>query len=73
MKKIIYSVFTLYSLGICGSTLLIEQVNLLVGLIGYMLSLLCATTVLEAIDVKIKKADKTEVENTYVEPATEPH
>lgn len=64
MKRIVYIVFTLCSIGFTGSVLLVEYMNLLVGLVGFAFTYLCGVATLESIEMKLK--DQKTVENTYI-------
>jgi len=64
MKRIVYIVFTLCSIGFTGSVLLVEYMNLLVDLVGFAFTYLCGVATLESIEMKLK--DQETVENTYI-------
>ena len=64
MKKIIYIVFSLCSIGFTGSVLLVEHINLFVGLIGFGFTYLCGVATLESLEMKLK--DQETAENTYI-------
>lgn len=66
MKRIVYIVFSLCSIGFTGSMLLAEHLNLLVGLLGFAITYVLGVYALETFDVDIKDTKKP-VENTYIE------
>lgn len=65
MKRIVYVVFSLCSVGFTGSLLMAEHINLLVGLLGFGITYVLGVTALESVDMKIK--DTNETENTFIE------
>jgi len=64
MKKIVYIVFSLCSIGFTGSLLLAEHINLIVGLIGFAVTYFLGVYALESFDMKIRETDETE--NTFI-------
>lgn len=66
MKKIVYIVFSLCSIGFTGSILAAEHINLLIGIIGFGLTYVLGAVTLEALDIELKDTNET-VENTFVE------
>lgn len=66
MKRIVYIVFSLCSIGFCGSMLLVEHINLFVGLLSFAFTYFLGVYALETFDVDIKETKKP-VENTYIE------
>lgn len=65
MKRLIYIVFALCSIGFTGSLLMAQHINLLVGLLGFAITYVLGVTALESVDMKIK--DTNETENTFIE------
>ncbi len=65
MRRIVYVVFTLCSIGFTGSVLLVQYVNLLVGLLSFAFTFFCGAVTLEAIEIKFK--DQEPAENTFIE------
>lgn len=64
MKKIVYVIFSLCSIGFTGSVLLADQINLFLGLVGFGLTYVLGVTALESVDMKIKETNETE--NTFI-------
>ena len=54
MKRMIYVVLALASVGITGSTLLADHINLFVGLLGYAFTIFLTAYALEVTDFSIK-------------------
>jgi len=65
MKKIVYIVFSLCSVGFTGSLLMAEHLNLLVGLLGFMLTFFLGAGAIENLEISEKKTKVNE--NTYIE------
>jgi len=59
MKRIVYIVFSLCSIGFAGSLLLVEHVNLLVGLLGFVITYFLGVYALETFEFRIKDTNKT--------------
>jgi len=66
MKRIVYIVFSLCSIGFTGSLLLAEHINLLVGLLGFAFTYFLGVYALETFDMRIKDANGP-AENTFIE------
>lgn len=58
MKRIVYIVFSLCSIGFTGSLLLAEHINLFVGLLGFAFTYFLGVYALEAFDVRIKNTNE---------------
>jgi hypothetical protein len=65
MKRLIYIVFALASIGFTGSLLLAQHVNLLVGLLGFMFTFFLGAASIENLEISEKKPKVNE--NTYIE------
>jgi hypothetical protein len=63
MKRLIYIVFALASIGFTGSLLLAQHVNLLVGLLGFMFTFFLGAASIENLEISEKKPKVNE--NTY--------
>ena len=69
MKRLIYIVFALASIGFTGSLLLAQHVNLLVGLLGFMFTFFLGAASIENLEEKRlyhRKATKKEVSRDAV-------
>lgn len=64
MKRIVYTVFSLCSIGFTGSVLAAQYLNILVGLLGFAVTYLLGVYALETFDMKIKDASSNE--NTFI-------
>lgn len=65
MKRLIYIVFALASIGFTGSLLLAQHVNLLVGLLGFAFTFFLGAASIENLEISEKKTKVNE--NTYIE------
>jgi hypothetical protein len=65
MKRLIYIVFALCSIGFTGSLLMAQHLNLLIGLIGFAVTFFLGAGAIENLEISEKKTKVNE--NTYIE------
>lgn len=59
MKRIVYTVFSLCSIGFTGSLLAAQYFNILIGLVGFAVTYLLGVYALESFDMKFKDTNDT--------------